>query len=128
VRRPDRLLAAFFTAAGALHFVRPRTYERIVPDYLPAHRDLVLASGAAELAGAAGLLFAPTRRLAGIWLALTLVAVFPANVHMALHPDRHPSIGAAVLCARLPLQPLLIWWILRATRPPRGIHTNPTET
>jgi uncharacterized membrane protein len=119
-----RLLAGFFAAAGALHFLRPRMYEEIVPDYLPAHHDLVLASGAAEVLGAVGLLLPRTRRIAGIWLTLTLIAIFPANVHMALHPDRYPSLAPALLWARLALQPLLIWWILRATRPPREPHGN----
>ena len=117
--RSQRLLAAFFGAAGALHFLRPAPYERIVPDYLPAHREIVLASGAAELAGAAGVLAARTRRSAGWWLVATLVAVFPANVHMALHPDRFPRLAPVLLWARLPLQPLAIWWVLRATRPAR---------
>jgi uncharacterized membrane protein len=116
-RWSQRLLAVFFAAAGALHFLRPRMYEGIVPDYLPAHQELVLASGAAEIAGAVMVVFPRTRRIAGIWLAATLVAVFPANVDMALHPDRYPALAPALLWARLPLQPLMIWWALRATRP-----------
>jgi uncharacterized membrane protein len=112
-----RLLALGFTAAGALHFVRPRMYEEIMPGYLPAHHELVLASGAAEIACALAVLYPRTRRLGGLCLAATLVAVFPANVHMALHPDRYPSLPPALLWARLPVQPLLVWWALRATRP-----------
>jgi len=112
----QRLLAVFFLAAGALHFLRPETYEDIVPDYLPAHHELVLASGAAEIIGGLGVWHPRSRRLAGWWLALTLVAIFPANVHMALHPDRYPAIAPGLLWARLPLQPLMIWWALRATR------------
>ena len=113
--RSQRLLAGFFAAPGTLHFVRPAAYARIVPDYLPAHRAIVLASGAAELTGAAGVLAARTRRIAGWWLVATLVAIFPANVHMALHPDRFPRLAPALLWARLALQPLAIWWVLRAT-------------
>lgn len=114
---PQRLLAVFFVAAGALHFLRPRMYAQIVPDYLPAHHELVLASGAAEIAGAVLVVFPRTRRIGGLWLAATLVAVFPANVHMALSPERYASIAPGLLWARLPLQGLLIWWALRATRP-----------
>lgn len=117
---PQRLLAAAFTAAGALHFLRPTMYEEIMPDYLPAHRELVLASGAAEIAGAALVVFPRTRRIGGLVLAATLAAVFPANVDMALHADRYESLPPALLWARLPLQGLLIWWALRATRPARG--------
>jgi len=112
----QRLLVAFFTAAGALHFLRPAMYEQIVPDYMPAEHELVLASGAAELAGALGVIPQRTRRIAGLWLIATLVAVFPANVHMALHPDRYPGLPPALLWGRLPLQALVIWWVLAATR------------
>jgi uncharacterized membrane protein len=114
----QRLLALAFSAAGTLHFVRPRMYEEIMPAYLPAHNELVLASGAAEIAGAVALLHPRTRRVGGLCLAATLAAVFPANVHMALHPDRYPDFAAALLWARLPIQPLLVWWVLRATKPP----------
>jgi uncharacterized membrane protein len=110
------LLAGLFAAAGVLHFLRPAMYEQIVPDYLPAHHELVLASGAAEIAGAALVVLPRTRRIGGVWLAATLVAVFPANVDMALHAGRYESVAPALLWARLPLQGLLIWWALHATR------------
>ncbi len=116
MRWSQRLLVAFFAAAGTLHFLRPGMYERIMPDYLPAHHELVLASGAAEIAGALAVIPLRTRRLAGLWLAATLVAVFPANLHMALHPDRYPGLSPALLWGRLALQPLAIWWALAATR------------
>ena len=113
---PQRLLALFFMTAGALHFLRPEMYEEIMPAYVPAHRELVFASGAAEIAGALLVVFPRTRRIGGLWLAVTLVAVFPANVDMALHPARYASIPAGLLWARLPLQGLLIFWALRVTR------------
>jgi uncharacterized membrane protein len=103
-------------AAGLLHFLRPTMYEEIVPDYMPAHRELVLVSGGAEIAGALAVIPPHTRRLAGFWLSGLLVVVFPANLHMALHPDRYPALPPALLWARLPLQPLAIWWALRSTR------------
>ncbi len=113
---PRRLLSVFFLSAGTLHFLRPEIYEQIVPDYLPAHRELVLLSGAAEIAGGVAVAFRRTRRGAGLWLTAVLVAIFPANVQMALHPDRYRSIPRALLWARLPLQPLLVAWALLATR------------
>jgi uncharacterized membrane protein len=113
---PQRLLSVAFIAAGTLHFLRPEYYEQIMPDYLPAHRELVLLSGAAEIAGGVGVALGQTRRVAGVWLVAVLIAIFPANVHMAIHPDRFASIPPALLWARLPLQGLLIWWVLRATR------------
>lgn len=108
-----RLLAPFWITAGTLHFLRPRAYEAIMPEWIPAHRELVLASGAAEIAGGAGLLYEPTRRMAGWWLLLLLVAVYPANVHMALNPDRFHRIPAWALWARLPVQFLFAWWVWR---------------
>jgi uncharacterized membrane protein len=116
-KRSARALAAFFTFAGTMHFVRPRQYVAIMPDYLPAHRELVYASGVAEIAGGLGALPKRTRRAAGWWLVATLVAVFPANLHMALHPERYRAIPRALLYARLPVQGLFIAWALRATRP-----------
>lgn len=114
----QRLLAVLFSAAGTLHFLRPKMYEQIMPEGLPAHHELVLVSGAAEIAGAVLVVFPRTRRLGGLWLAATLVAVFPANVNMALNPERYDSLAPALLWARLPLQGLLIWWVLRATSTP----------
>ena len=111
-----RLLGAFWMFAGSNHFLAPRFYEAIMPSYLPAHRELVLVSGAAEIAGGVGVAFSQSRRTAGIWLVALLVAVFPANVNMAVNSDQFRSFAPALLWARLPLQGLLIWWALRATR------------
>lgn len=110
-----RLLCAGFVTAGALHFLRPEPYMGIVPEYLPAHRALVLISGAAEIAGGLGLALPRTRVAAGRGLVLLLILVFPANVDMAVHADRH-AIPRPLLWARLPLQGVLIWWVRRAAR------------
>ena len=114
-----RLFSVFFTASGILHFARPRFYLAIMPDYLPAHRELVYASGVAEIAGGLGTLHPRTRRAASWWSIATLVAVFPANVHMALNPDRYKRIpgGKPALYARLPVQALFIAWARAAGRP-----------
>ncbi len=87
-----------------------------MPDYLPAHREIVLASGVAEIVLGAGVVSPATRRLAGWGLIALLAAIFPANLHMALHPDRYDALPAALLWARLPLQGALMWWARRATR------------
>jgi uncharacterized membrane protein len=104
------LLGVTFIATGVLHFVKPRMYEAIMPRYLPAHRELVYASGVAEIAGGAGVLYPRTRRAAGWWLIATLLAVFPANVEMAVHAKRFKRFPPAALWARLPLQGVLIAW------------------
>ena len=108
----------FFIVAGALHFVIPKVYRRIVPPYVPAPVAIVYASGVAEIAGGAGLLAERSRRPAGWWLIATLIAVFPANLHMALNPGDYPRVpgGAKALWGRLPLQGVFIAWVLRAMR------------
>jgi uncharacterized membrane protein len=112
-----RLFGPFFVVAGVMHFVIPRSYEAIVPDRLPARRALVYVSGMAEIAGGAGVLHPRTRRLASRWSAATLVAVFPANVNMALNPNRFRVPGGAVaLWLRLPVQALFVRWALAAGR------------
>ncbi|MGQ0632431.1 MAG: DoxX family protein [Sporichthyaceae bacterium] len=119
-RLPGReLLAAFFITTGVLHFVKPETFEAIVPDPLPAKLALVLISGAAEVAGGVGLLIPHTRRLAGLGLIVLLVVVFPANIDMALNPEEH-DIPEPLLWSRLPLQPLLIWALYRASLGPKA--------
>ena len=118
----DRIARAFagpvMAVAGVLHFVIPRTYEAIVPDWLPAHRELVYASGVAETVPALLTLNPATRKPAGLVLIATLVGVFPANVHMAVNPDRYPDVpgGRTALIARLPLQAVMIWLVWRATQ------------
>ena len=111
-----RLAGPFFVFAGAMHFAIPRTYRRIMPPYVPAHMTMVYASGVAEIAGGAGLMVPKRRRLAGWWLIATMVAVFPANLHMALHPEQFPKVpgGARALWARLPFQGVFIAWVLAA--------------
>ena len=118
--RALRLLAALgFCITGALHFTHTDAYLSVMPPWLPAHEPLVYASGVAEIAGGLGLLPATTRRAAGWWLIATLLAIFPANVHMALNPEQYDVPGgAALLYARLPLQLVLILWVRRAMRVP----------
>jgi uncharacterized membrane protein len=118
MRALRRLPGPLFVIAGALHFVRPRIYRAIMPDWVPAPDAMVAASGVAEIAGGAGMLVPATRRWAGWWLVATLIGVFPANLHMALHPERYRQIpgGAPALWARLPLQGVLIAWVLSAAR------------
>ena len=107
-----------FLAAGANHFRRPRMYQAIMPDYLPRHRELVALSGYAELLLGAAALFPQLRGFTRWGLTALLLAVFPANLHMALHPERYPRIPRALLWLRLPLQPALIAWVWRATAGP----------
>ena len=118
--RLKRAAGPVFIGAGVLHFLRPKIYESIMPDYLPMHRELVYASGVAEAAGGLGLLSGSerVRRGAAWWLIATLVAVFPANLHMALNPERYKAIpgGKVALWARLPFQLVFARWVLAAVK------------
>ena len=106
--RARAVLGVTFLFAGALHFLKPRPYLAMMPRYLPAHRELVYASGVAEMAGGAGVLAG--RKRAGWWLIATLLAIFPANVEMAVHAERFKPFPPAALWGRLPLQAVLIAW------------------
>jgi len=119
--RSQKALGGFFSFAGTMHFVIPRSYEAIMPPGLPRHREAVALSGVAEIVGGVAVLSPRTRRLARWWLLSLLVAVFPANLHMALNPEqvRGLDLGRVprwALWARLPLQPLAMLWVWRATR------------
>jgi len=106
------VIGTLFVIAGALHFRFPRTYEQIVPAYLPAHRELVAISGLFEILGGLGVMLPRTRAFAGWGLIALLLAVFPANLQMATDSARYAKLAPAwVLYARLPLQYLLILWV-----------------
>ena len=117
------LLSLSFVGIGALHFVRPDTFEAIVPPWLPAARLLVYVSGVCEILGGLGILLPATRRSAGWGLVALLVAVFPANLHMALEAEHFAATmgtPAWALYLRLPFQLVFIGWALYATRPEAG--------
>lgn len=111
------LFAAFFVVAGVNHFVNPAFYLKIMPPYLPWHLPLVYASGVAETALGLLLLTRKFTRAAAWGLVALLVAVFPANVHMALNHGLYPEYSVAALWLRLPLQLVLIAWAYWYTLP-----------
>jgi uncharacterized membrane protein len=111
------MLAAFFVGSGVNHFVSPRFYRAIVPPRLQHEAKRVVdVSGVAEVVGGIGVLLPRTRRPAGLGLIALLAAVFPANLYMARTPERFHRIPRWALYARLPLQPLMMWWAWSATR------------
>ena len=112
-------LAVFFVIAGCLHFVYPASYLRIMPPFLPWPNVLIAISGVAEIMGGLGLLTSQWRRPAAWGLALLLVAVFPANIYMAVAHIRFAGwLGQPwIPWARLPLQFVLIAMVLKYSRP-----------
>jgi uncharacterized membrane protein len=111
------ITGVLFIVAGALHFIRPATYESIVPPQLGHAGMLVALSGFAEIAGGLGLMIPRTRRAAGFGLIALLVAVWPANIFMAIESDRFAAAAPAwMLWVRVPLQIVIIWWVERISR------------
>ena len=112
-------MGLIYMGAGVSHFLLTPSFVAIVPDYLPAHHELVYLSGIAEIAGGLGVLIPATRRSAAWGLVALLIAVFPANLWMAQQAVRFRPIPGWALWARLPFQLPLIAWAWRYTRPER---------
>ena len=118
------VMGVLYIVAGVMHFVAPKMYAQIVPPSFPRPLELVYLSGVAEIALGVGVLIPRTRRHAAWGLVLLLLAVFPANVHMATSdfelrsvPNRFGGLSDAALWARLPLQGVLVLWAWWYTRP-----------
>lgn len=112
-RRWRWIVALFFMLAGANHFLNPGPYLSMMPSFLPGANVLVAVSGGAEILGGAGLFFSGSFRAAGWGLIALLVAVFPANVNVALHRWPGVNLPPWSLWLRLPLQFVAIWWVYR---------------
>ena len=119
--RPKRVarhvLSVAMMTVGVLHFVNPTPFVRIVPSALPAPLFLVYLSGAIEISLGLALALRRTRTMAAWGLVALFVAVFPANINMAVnHIALDPANPTAewVAWVRLPLQLALIawaWWV-----------------
>ena len=112
------LFAAFFVVAGVTHFTNRDFFMSIVPPYLPWPEMLVSVSGVVEIVLGVMLLIPATMRLAAWGLIALLIAVFPANLHMAMNPQLYPDVSMAVLLIRLPLQGVMVaiaYWFTRPT-------------
>ena len=113
----SRVLGVFFITAGLIHFVATDEYVAMMPVYLPWHEELVYLSGLLELAGGIGVMTPAFRRASGIGLIVLLVAVFPANVHVAMHglPVGQTQLPVWGLWLRLPLQIVFLYWVAKTT-------------
>lgn len=116
------LLGFAFVSVGITHFTNSDFFVAIVPPYLPAPLALVYISGFFEILGGVGILVPKLRTTAGWGLIALLIAVFPANIHMAMNPEQFPDLSPTALYIRLPIQFVMIavvWW---AALKPTKIH------
>lgn len=119
MRIPVFIVAAFFIFGGIAHFVLADFFVAIMPSYLPWHEELVAISGVFEIVLALALLWPKTRLLAAWGLIALAIAVFPANINMAMHPEQFPEMSKEFLYGRLPLQAVIIGFIYYAVAPER---------
>ena len=125
-RIPLIVIATFFTCGGIAHFVVADFFTKAMPSYLSHHFELVIISGVFEILGAVGILVPKTRLLAGYCLIALIIAVYPANIDMALNPEKFPDIPVIFLYIRLPFQFLFIWFVWWAIKPEREQCKNAT--
>ena len=117
LRRDAKFLIGAFLASGTVHLVKPDVFEPLMPDWVPAHREVIVYSGIAELLCAAGMALPPTRKLAGRASAALLAAVYVGNVKMAVDASKGNNTPLKVAAyGRLPLQFPMFRAALRAGR------------
>ena len=104
------LLCVFFVVAGLNHFINPAFYLKIMPPFLPSHLLLVYLSGFFEMILGGMILISALTHIAAWGLIVLLIAIFPANIHMAINPQLYPEINPVALWLRLPLQAVFIAW------------------
>ena len=120
-------MAIFYAYAGLNHFLNPALYLKIMPPYLPYHLLLVYVSGIFEMVFGL-MLFVNRYSRIGAWGIISLlIAVFPANIQMALHPNLYPEIAPLTLWLRLPLQGVLIAWAYWYANPNSGQREQAAE-
>ncbi len=109
-------LFAVYAPFGVLHVWAADAFLPIMPPFIPHPRTVVIFTGLCEIAGAVGLLVPPTRKAAGVGLALYAVAVLPANVYHALAHRHVPPLPDSwwYHAPRLLFQPVFVWWALFA--------------
>jgi uncharacterized membrane protein len=110
-------LAAFFINVGVDHFVNPDFYLNIMPPSFPLHAEAVYISGFFEVVGGISLLIPRLRKIAGWGLVALLIAVYPANIYMAITPQAFPDIPVTLLYVRLAFQFVFFYWAYSVTRP-----------
>ncbi|MBO6522847.1 MAG: hypothetical protein JJ971_03405 [Balneolaceae bacterium] len=105
-----------FIVTGVLHFIFPKTYKKIMPDYVPHHKAMVLWSGVFEVLGGIGIMIPFSKTFSAIGLILLLIAVFPANIDMfrKAYKNRGFTLFTLATLIRLPIQFWLMYWVFAA--------------
>lgn len=109
------IFAILFMLAGIGHFIIDEFFISAMPEWVPQRPAIVYISGIIEIALGALLINSKSRRKAGIAIAVFLALVFPVNIYMAFRAEDYHT-PEAVLWLRLPLQFLLIWWVLKVSK------------
>ena len=108
-------LSIFFCFIGFDHFVSPTFYLNIMPQEWPLKLEAVYISGLFEIIGGISILFSKLRKFAGWGLIALLIAVYPANIHMAVNYHLFPDISLVMLYFRLALQFVFVYWVFSVT-------------
>lgn len=118
-----------FVVSGTLHIVRPKTFDPLMPEWLPAHKEIVIGSGVVELACAAAVICPKTRRIGALASAALLIGVFPGNVEMARGAQKTNNLPYKIgTLARLPLQwPMIVAMFKTAREAAAPGRTNCAE-
>ena len=119
-------LATFFIYFGLDHFINPDFYLSIMPPAFPLHSEAVYISGFFEVLGGVCVLIPRLRKIAGWGLVALLVAVYPANIYMAITPEAFPDLSISLLYGRLPLQFIFIYWAYSVTQPAYNLADEKT--
>jgi uncharacterized membrane protein len=112
---PLYVMGAAYVLAGLNHFLHPEFYLKMLEGFLPYPEGLNIISGAAEMLLGIGVMIPATRKLSAWGIILLLLAIFPANINMAIHHNEW-NFSAFMLYVRLPIQFLLIWWAYQYTK------------
>ena len=106
-----------FAITGILHFTHTKKFAQMIPPFIPLPELMVYISGFFEILGAIGLLIAQYQRQAAFGLVLLLIAVFPANIYIAVKNIQLGGIFSNQILqwVRIPFQGIFIWWVLWCT-------------
>jgi len=109
------ILSAIFIIAGIFHMIKPKAFMRIMPLYIPYHKELVYLSGIAEITVGIGILFSQTRILS-LWAIISMLIIFiPVHIHMLINKKASLKLPKSILILRLLLQFVFIYWVFSYT-------------